>query len=98
MNTQETVKAALLKGIEQHATLAGERKIRWMESQVLNLDAGRIILYGANIFEGPMIEYHGHLGDWRSAMTSTLRLRGELRQEAGVQVGVGRLHVERAKG
>ena len=82
MSIQNTVRAVIQQGIENYAAQAGDRKIRWRESVVEFVQDARVILYGSNSFEGPIVEYHGPLGDWQSSMTSTLKLRGELRQLA----------------
>lgn len=66
------------EGLEQYTQLAGERAIPDMESCVINLEHGRITLYGRNPFEGPMVAYSGEwYGDWMCAMSSTLHLVGE---------------------
>lgn len=82
MSIQDTVRMVMQQAIENYARLAGERKIRWRESVVEFVQDARVILYGSNSFEGPMVEYHGPLGDWQSSMTSTLKLRGKLQQLA----------------
>ncbi len=79
--TQSAVRTLIQQAIEDYVKFAGERKIRWMESQVIQIKDGRVILYGANLFEGPIVEYQGSLGTWQSAMTSTLKLRGDLRKQ-----------------
>lgn len=81
---QESVREVMWQGIDQYRACTEERRIPAMESMVLNLATGRVILYGKNIFEGPIIEYHGPHGDWQCAMTATLKLKGEpYRQQKG---------------
>ena len=82
MSVQQTVRTVIQQGIENYVAQAGERKIHWMESCVEQVKDARVILYGSNSLEGPTVEYHGPLGNWQSSMTSTLKLRGELRQLA----------------
>lgn len=77
---RETVKEMMWKGIGEYQALTEERRIPAMESIVINLAAGRVILYGKNVFEGPVVEYHGSLGDWRCPMTSTMNLKSEPQQ------------------
>lgn len=79
---QETVKEVMWKGIKEYQAFTEERRIPAMESMVINLAQGRVILYGKNLLEGPVIEYRGSLGSWRCPMTSTLKLKGEPRREA----------------
>jgi len=77
---QAMVKTALLQAIDDYVELTGEHTIPWMESMVFNLQAGRVTLYGQNIFEGSLIEYQGKFGAWWCPMTRTLKLRGWPRQ------------------
>lgn len=78
---QETVKEVMWQGIEEYQVRTEERRIPAMESMVIHLKQGRVILYGKNMFEGPIVEYRGPLGSWRCPMTSTFKLKGEPKQE-----------------
>lgn len=75
------IKDVMIEGIEQYVKLSGGRAIPDMESCVLNLECGRLSLYGRNVFEGPVIEYSGCYGNWRCSMTAGFQLKGEPQQK-----------------